>query len=114
MAAEMSPVKAPLALGWQSCAPSETALPASRTAALMMSVAGGQTRISALPPFPSATIRRLAAISSRALLRPFIFQLPATRGRGSRDILASRTSNRGFHADYHPAAAYAKGRPLAR
>ena len=81
IAAAMSPVKAPLSLAWQSCAPSATLPPFSAQAACASRVAGGQTASSAAPALPASTASRIALSSPSEAVRPFIFQLPATRGR---------------------------------
>src|SRR5262245_58312224 len=82
ISAEMSPVKAPEASAWQSCAPIATGELRARVAKPAMSVAGGQTRRSmrvASAPAPS-----MMALSSVAdCCRPFIFQLPAISGRSA-------------------------------
>ncbi len=79
--AEMSPVWAPDALGWQSCAPTATVFePPALSAKAAISVAGGQTSRSALSATSEAPAS-MASNSPREALRPFIFQLPAINGR---------------------------------
>src|SRR3954452_9400819 len=85
----MSPVWAPLASMAQSCAPTATVEPLQRSAAAAISVAGGQTSISARPAPPCLTASRIAAISARLARKPFIFQFPATSGFG-RVVMAGR------------------------
>src|SRR3954447_8912156 len=100
----MSPVKAPEASAWQSCAPIATGELRARVAKPAMSVAGGQTRMSmrvASAPPPSM----MAASSVADCCRPFIFQLPAMSGRSALAMLdpcrfsaGNRVAERG-HAD---------------
>ena len=76
---EISPVCAPDGSGWQFCAPSAIALPASVSATTGSAVNGGHTATIA------ATFRfkpsRTAAASARAsACMPCIFQLPMTSG----------------------------------
>src|ERR1700761_6698791 len=81
ISAERSPVWAPEALGWQSCAPTVIPLtPCALAANAATSVAGGHTSKSALPATPAAPahIASNSAIDARS---PFIFQLPAISGR---------------------------------
>ena len=81
ISAEISPVCAPEALGWQSCAPTVNAVaPFALPAKAATSVAGGQTRRSALAATEAAPAS-IASNSPREALRPFIFQLPAISGR---------------------------------
>ena len=80
ISAERSPVWAPEALGWQSCAPTATPLPLAFSAKLEIKVAGGQTSKSALPAKAPAPAN-IASNSAMEALMPFIFQLPAIRGR---------------------------------
>src|SRR5271163_1918784 len=80
ISAARSPVWAPDGLGWQSCAPTISALPRAFSANAAIRVAGGQTRRSAF----SATWEAPASMASNSAiedLRPFIFQLPAISGR---------------------------------
>src|SRR5262245_24661349 len=82
ISAEMSPVKAPEASAWQSCAPIATGELRARVAKPAISVAGGQIRRSmrvASGPAPSM----MAANSVADCCRPFIFQLPAISGRSA-------------------------------
>src|ERR1700730_4716194 len=89
ISAEMSPVWAPDALGWQSCAPTLRVLePRALSAKAAIRVAGGQTRRSAL----AATLEAPTSMASNSTeddLRPFIFQLPAISGRMALDIWVS-------------------------
>src|SRR3990170_6955068 len=81
VSAEISPVLAPDALGWQSCAPIVRFFePRAFSAKDAISVAGGQTRRSALAATPAAPAS-MASNSAVEALRPFIFQLPAISGR---------------------------------
>src|SRR3981189_2558647 len=80
ISAEISPVWAPDALGWQSCAPTATFEPCAFSAKAAISVAGGQTSRSALAATPGAPAS-MASNSAEEALRPFIFQLPAISGR---------------------------------
>src|SRR5450759_1888456 len=81
ISAERSPVLAPDALGWQSCAPTtRTFEPRAFSAKAAIRVAGGQTRRSALSATPEAPAS-MASNSAEEALRPFIFQLPAISGR---------------------------------
>src|SRR3979490_3146107 len=80
IAAEISPVWAPDALGWQSCAPTATFEPCAFSAKAAISVAGGQTSRSALAATPGAPAS-MASNSAMEGFRPFIFQLPAISGR---------------------------------
>src|ERR1700731_491816 len=81
ISAEISPVWAPDALGWQSCAPTLRVFePRARSAKAAIRVAGGQTSRSALPATAGAPAS-MASNSAVEDLRPFIFQLPAIRGR---------------------------------
>jgi len=82
ISAEMSPVCAPNGLSWQDCPPIATGVRAQHAAAAAIKVAGGQISRSLVDAAPSFTIAHIAEISARALLRPCIFQLPATSGRG--------------------------------
>src|SRR5258706_8414637 len=81
ISAEISPVWAPDGLGWQSCAPTARVFePRALSAKAAIRVAGGQTSRSAL----AATCDAPASMASNSAwedLRPFIFQLPAIRGR---------------------------------
>src|ERR1700739_4368411 len=78
---EISPVCAPEALGWQSCAPTANDFsPLALAAKAETRVAGGQTRISALV-IPPAAPASIASNSPMEAFRPFIFQLPAISGR---------------------------------
>src|SRR4051794_31726901 len=81
ISAEMSPVWAPEALGCQSCAPIASVLePRALSAKAAITVAGGQTSRSAL----AATAGEpdcMASNSATEAFRPFIFQLPAIKGR---------------------------------
>ena len=90
----MSPVKAPLATGWQSWAPRLSSPPLILQAACASSVAGGQTSSSARPDSPASAACRMASISAKDPDRPFIFQLPATNGRTPGVIQASPASRR--------------------
>src|SRR5262249_40778284 len=79
ISAERSPVNAPDACAWQSCAPVPPALRRAARANSAMRVAGGHTRIST-----AASSRAPAAILANSAAEaelPFIFQLPATSGR---------------------------------
>ena len=81
ISAERSPVWAPDALGWQSCAPTARVFaPRAFSAKAAISVAGGHTSRSALAATPAAPAS-MASNSAMAALRPFIFQLPAISGR---------------------------------
>src|ERR1700761_6941584 len=81
ISAEISPVCAPEALGWQSCAPTANALtPLARSAKAATSVTGGQTNRSTLPVTAEAPAS-IASNSPDEALRPFIFQFPAIKGR---------------------------------
>src|ERR1700682_3911408 len=81
ISAERSPVWAPDALGWQSCAPIARVFePRALSARAAISVAGGQTRRSALTATSGAPAS-IASNSAAEALRPFIFQLPAISGR---------------------------------
>src|SRR3984885_9845219 len=88
ISAEISPVWAPEALGWQSCAPIAKFFaakvfecePRAFSAKAAISVAGGQTSKSALPATPGAPAS-MASNSAIEAFRPFIFQLPAISGR---------------------------------
>src|SRR5882757_8662238 len=80
ISAEISPVWAPDALGWQSCAPTATFEPCAFSAKAAISVAGGQTSRSALAATPGAPAS-MASNSAMEAFRPFIFQLPAISGR---------------------------------
>src|SRR5580658_9028005 len=83
ISAEISPVWAPEALGWQSCAPTAKAFECETravSAKAAISVAGGQTRRSALPATAGAPAS-MASNSAIEAFRPFIFQLPAISGR---------------------------------
>src|SRR5580658_5256163 len=75
MAAEMSPVWAPLSLTWQSWPPTATGDPARIWATAAIWVKGGQTSRSQVRPVVPA--RRGCAIAAASAVRPFIFQLPA-------------------------------------
>src|ERR1700737_370593 len=81
ISAEISPVLAPDALGWQSCAPTARVFePRAFSAKAAINVAGGQTSRSAL----AATSEAPASMASNSAwedLRPFIFQFPAISGR---------------------------------
>src|SRR5713226_3763460 len=80
ISAEISPVLAPDALGWQSCAPIASAFePRDFSAKAAISVAGGHTRRSALAATLDAPAS-MASNSAREAFRPFIFQLPAIKG----------------------------------
>src|SRR5438045_5567063 len=79
ISAEMSPVLAPDALGWQSCAPTASVFePRALSAKPAIRVAGGQTRRSALAARSEAPAN-MASNSTNE--EPFIFQLPAISGR---------------------------------
>src|SRR3984893_975465 len=81
ISAEISPVWAPDALGWQSCAPTLRVFePRARSAKAAIRVAGGQTSRSALPATAGAPAS-MASNSTIEAFRPFIFQLPAISGR---------------------------------
>src|SRR6267378_8424712 len=81
ISAERSPVWAPDALGWQSCAPiAKVFEPRAFSAKAAISVAGGQTSRSALAATPGAPAS-MASNSAMEAFRPFIFQLPAISGR---------------------------------
>src|ERR1700759_627002 len=81
ISAERSPVWAPDALGWQSCAPTVSAFtPWAFAANAATRVAGGQPSRSALAATPAAPAH-IASNSAMEALRPFIFQLPAISGR---------------------------------
>src|SRR3984885_10348503 len=81
ISAERSPVWAPEALGWQSCPPIASVFePRAFSAKAAISVAGGQTKRSALPATPEAPAS-MASNSAIEAFRPFIFQLPAISGR---------------------------------
>src|SRR5216683_4900002 len=80
ISAEISPVWAPDALGWQSCAPTAIFEPRAFSAKAAISVAGGQTSRSALAATPGAPAS-MASNSTVEAFRPFIFQLPAISGR---------------------------------
>src|SRR6266581_2447533 len=81
ISAEMSPVWAPDALGWQSCAPTATVFePPAFSVKAAISVAGGQTSRSALSAISEAPAS-MASNSPMEAFRPFIFQLPAISGR---------------------------------
>src|ERR1700722_3490096 len=81
ISAEMSPVWAPDGLGCQSWPPIMSPFePANFAANAAISVAGGQTRRSAF----AVTLEAPASMASNSAMedrRPFIFQLPAIRGR---------------------------------
>src|SRR6266436_1925984 len=81
ISAERSPVWAPDALGWQSCAPIVMVFERRAfSAKAAIRVAGGQTSRSALAATPGAPAS-MASNSAEEALRPFIFQLPAISGR---------------------------------
>src|ERR1700738_4199913 len=80
ISAEISPVWAPDASGWQSCAPTATFEPRAFSAKAATRVAGGQTSKSALAATPGAPAS-MASNSAVEAFRPFIFQLPAISGR---------------------------------
>src|ERR1700730_8385345 len=81
ISAEISPVWAPDALGWQSCAPPLRVFESrARSAKAAIRVAGGQTSRSALPATSGAPVS-MASNSPKEAFRPFIFQLPAISGR---------------------------------
>src|ERR1700722_554026 len=81
ISADISPVWAPEALGWQSCAPTLSVLePRALSAKAAIRVAGGQTRRSVLAATSEAPTT-MASNSVAEDLRPFIFQLPAISGR---------------------------------
>src|ERR1700730_17792387 len=80
ISAEISPVWAPEALGWQSWAPTATFEPRAFSAKAAISVAGGQTSRSAVAATPGAPAS-MASNSAIEAFRPFIFQLPAISGR---------------------------------
>src|SRR5258708_14586521 len=87
ISAEISPVWAPDGFGWQSCAP--TLKPpdvGTFSAKAAISVAGGQTRRSALAATADAPAS-MASNSPSEDFRPFIFQLPAMSGRTVSAIL---------------------------
>src|SRR5215467_12755453 len=82
ISAEMSPVKAPEASAWQSCAPIATGELRARVAKPAIRVAGGQTSRSmrvASGPAPSMIFKSSVA----DCCKPFIFQLPAMSGRSA-------------------------------
>jgi hypothetical protein len=74
MAAEMSPVCAPLALAWQSWPPSIICVPPSLRASNASCVAGGQINRSQPRPEADSNGSTIAAACPDS---PFIFQLPA-------------------------------------
>jgi len=75
----MSPVNAPAASAWQSCAPIPTLEPCAADTNIISKVAGGHTSKST---FGSASDPCTILPSSAAeALSPFIFQFPATSGR---------------------------------
>src|SRR5260370_30179432 len=81
ISAEISPVWAPDGFGWQSCAPTPKPPDVGTfSAKAAISVAGGQTRRSALAATADAPAS-MASNSPREDFRPFIFQLPAISGR---------------------------------
>src|SRR5246127_5408586 len=81
ISAERSPVCAPDALGWQSCAPiASDFAPFALSANAATSVAGGQTRRSHLAARLAAPAI-IAPSSDVEAFSPFIFQLPAMSGR---------------------------------
>src|ERR1700731_3788920 len=83
ISAERSPVWAPEALGWQSCAPIARIFecdPRALSAKAAISVAGGQTSKSAFPATPGA-LESMASNSAIEAFRPFIFRFPAISGR---------------------------------
>src|ERR1700694_3478870 len=81
ISAERSPVLAPDALAWQSCAPTASVFePRAFSAKAAIRVAGGHTKRSALAATPGAPAS-IASNSAMEALRPFIFQLPAISGR---------------------------------
>jgi len=82
ISAEMSPVCAPNDFSWQDCPPIATRVRAQHAAAAAIKVAGGQITRSLVDAAPSFTTAHIAEISASALLRPCIFQLPATSSRG--------------------------------
>src|SRR5882757_6630224 len=80
ISAARSPVWAPEALGWQSCAPTANPEPVALPAKPAISVAGGQTSRSAFPASAAAPAS-MVSNSAKEAFRPFIFQLPAISGR---------------------------------
>src|SRR5258708_1278425 len=81
ISAEISPVWAPDGFGWQSCAPTPKPPDVGTfSAKAAISVAGGQTRRSALAATAGAPAS-MASNSPSEDFRPFIFQLPAISGR---------------------------------
>src|ERR1700704_1118582 len=90
ISAEMSPVKAPDASAWQSWPPIASALPAARAAQAAINVAGGQTMRSTLGASRGAAAV-MRSSSARGVVRPFIFQLPATSGRRAVAIILPPT-----------------------
>src|SRR5450755_1642935 len=81
ISAERSPVLAPDALGWQSCAPTASVFESrALSAKAAIKVAGGQTKRSALAATSDAPAS-MASNSAEEDRWPFIFQLPAISGR---------------------------------
>src|ERR1700676_2987470 len=97
ISAEISPVLAPDALGWQSCAPTLRVFePRARSAKAAIRVAGGQTKRSALAATSGAPAS-MASNSPNEAFRPFIFQLPAISGRMA-SVISGFPANRVHHA----------------
>src|SRR5947209_8927300 len=84
----MSPVNAPEASAWQSCAPIATFEPWLAEANIMTKVAGGQTSRSTCGK--SVAPCTILPSSAAAGFSPFIFQLPATSGRRAAVINSPR------------------------
>src|SRR5690349_8066126 len=80
ISAETSPVWAPDDLVWQSWAPTFSREPRALLAKAATSVAGGQTSRSALAARSGAAASIISNSAAEAF-SPFIFQLPAIRGR---------------------------------
>src|SRR3954469_22902280 len=96
ISAAISPVWAPEAFGWQSWAPTATFLPRAFSAKAAIRVAGGQTSRSALPATSAAPLS-MASNSAVEAFRPFIFQLPAIRGRMA-SVMSNSSKIRFVHA----------------
>jgi hypothetical protein len=86
ISAEMSPVWAPLASLWQSWPPSLMGLDATSRTIGAISVAGGQIMTSQRTRAPDSISISRSTSSSDAMV-PFIFQFPATSGRGPRSAM---------------------------
>jgi hypothetical protein len=81
ISAEMSPVWAPASAAWQSCPPVLTGVARSASEMRASSVAGTHSSASVSVSSPCMKPLPMATASVSEALVPFIFQLPATRGR---------------------------------